>query len=372
MPRTFPLLLPLFAALAAACSSSAPLGAQDQDPAREGRRQALHRAGVAAPFVLMPVRLLGRADANIADVLGLTLERQGMSELEVAAKAFEPGDTAWEQLPAKFAAHVRASAPLAGGKRHALYAEFLGDPRQGPSEVRFVVVDGDGAIVLVDRQTPADAAFRRTAKKDPDPLGCSRLVAERLFELAEWQAVAGGVRDGRFAAKWEQKSGAPSRAERDAMQKRLDVLKERCLAASFAVQPPVCPGGPDGRDGGDVARFAALLTERLGGKPFAPAAAKLTVPAGGNQQRHLWDLAKALQKAQLASPVDADYVVAIEAAVDLGGAHGFVNLVVVDRAGACVLADFQNDQHPTWRRHAPKGLADAEKVAADRLRELLR
>jgi len=371
MPCTFPLLLPLFAALAAACSSSAPIGAQDQDPAREGRRQALHRAGVVAPFVLMPVWLLGRADANIADVLGLTLERQGMSELEVAAKAFEPGDTAWEQLPAKFAAHVRASAPLAGGKRHALYAEFFGDPRQGPSEVRFVVVDGDGAIVLVDRQTPADAAFRRTAKKDPDPLGCSRLVAERLFDLAGWRAVAGGVRDGRFAAKWDQKSGAPSGAERDAMQKRLDVLRERRLAASFAVQPPVCPGGRDDSGGGDVARFAALLTERLGGKPFAAAAAKLAVPAGGNQQRHLWDLARALQKAQQASPVDADYVVAIEAAVDVGGAHGFVNLVVVDRAGACVLADFQNDQHPTWRRYAPKGLAAAEKVAADRLRELL-
>ncbi len=372
MTRFFSLLLTLFAALAAACSSSAPLGAQDQDPAHEGRRQSLHRAGVAAPFVLMPVRVLGRADANIADVLGLTLERQGMSELEVAAKPFDPGDAAWDQLPAKFAAHVQANAPATGGKRHALYAEFLGDPRQGPSEVRFVVVDGDGAIVLVDRQTPADAAFRRTAKKDPDPLGCSRLVAERLFELAAWQPVPGGVRDGKFAAKWDQKSGAPSRAEREAMQKRLDQLKERCLEASFAVQPPVCPSSPDGRDGVDVARFAALLTERLGGKPFAGAAAKLTVPTGGNQQRHLWDLAKALQKAQQATPVDADYVVAIEAAVDVGGAHGFVNLVVVDRAGACVLADFQNDQHATWKKHAPKGLADAEKVAADRLRELLR
>ena len=372
MTRLFSLSLSLFAALAAACSSSAPLGAQGPDPAREGRRQALQRAGVAAPFVLMPVRVLGRADANIADVLGLTLERQGMSDLEVAAAPFEPGDAAWEQVPAKFAAHVKAAAPAASGKRHALYAEFLGDPQKGPSEVRFVVVDGDGAIVLVDRQTPADAAFRRTAKKDPDPLGCSRLVADRLFELAAWQPVPGGVRDGKFAAKWDQKSGAPSRAERAAMQKRLDLLKERCLEASFAVQPPVCPSGPDGTDGVDVARFAALLTERLGGKPFAAAAAKLTVPAGGNQQRHLWDLAKALQKAQLAAPVDADYVVAIEAAVDVGGAHGFVNLVVVDRAGACVLADFQNDQHPTWRKHAPKGLAEAEKVAADRLRELLR
>lgn len=350
-----------------ACSSS-PLGAQQPDPAQAGRLQALQRAGVAAPMLLMPVRVLGRADANIADVLGLTLERQGMNDLEVAAKPFEPGDLAFEQVPAKFAAHVQAM-PKAAGKRHALYAEFLGDPQKGPTEVRFVVVDGDGAIVLVDRQTAADAAFRRTAKKDPDPLGCSRLVADRLFELAGWQPVAGGVRDGKFAAKWDQKSGAPSRAEREAMQKRLDVLKEGCLEASFAVQPPVAA---DGSDAVDVVRFAALLTERIGGKPFAAAAAKLAVPAGGNQQRHLWDLAKALQKAQQATPVDADYVVAIEAAVDTGGQHGFVNLVVVDRAGAFVLADFQNDQHPTWKKHAPKALAAAEKVAADRLRELLR
>lgn len=371
MPRTFSLLLPLFAALAAACSSSAPLGAQQTDPAQAGRLQALQRAGVAAPMLLMPVRLLGRADANIADVLGLGLERQGMSDLEVAANAFEPGDVAFEQVPAKFAAHVKAM-PKAAGKRHALYAEFLGDPQQGPTEVRFVVVDGDGEVVLVDRQTAADAAFRRTAKKDPDPLGCSRLVADRLFELTGWQPVAGGARDGKFAAKWDQKSGAPSRPEREAMRKRLEQLKERCLEASFAVQPPVCPSGPDGRDDVDVARFGALLTERVGGKPFVSATAKLAVPVGGNQQRHLWDLAKALQKAQQQQPVDADYVVAIEAAVDVGGKHGFVNLVVVDRAGAWVLADFQNDQHPTWQKHAPKGLADAEKVAADRLRELLR
>lgn len=366
MTHMFSLSFSLCAAVAVASCSFSPLAAQQSDPAQVARRDALHRAGVSSPFVLLPVRVLGRADANIADVLGLTLERQGMSELEVAAKPFEPGEAPWEQVPAKLAAHVKAAAVAGGGKRYALYAEFLGDPQKGPSEVRFVVVDGDGEVVFVDRQTPADAAFRRTAKKDPDPLGCSRLVAERLFELVEWKAVAGGVRDGRFAAKWEQKSGAPSRAERDAMQKRLDQLKERCLEASFAVQPPVCS------DGVDVARFATLLTERVGGKPFAAAAAKLAVPAGGNQQRHLWDLAKALQKAQQQSPVDADYVVAIEAAVDVAGKHGFVNLVVVDRTGACVLADFQNDQHPTWQKHAPKGLADAEKVAADRLRELLR
>ena len=128
--------------------------------------------------------------------------------------------------------------------------------------------------------------------------------------------------------------------------------------------------------------FAFACNTSLSGRLVPPPPGMALPGAGSTWQaacvrlhrkpRHLWDLAKALQKAQQASPVDADYVVAIEAAVDVGGAHGFVNLVVVDRAGACVLADFQNDQHPTWKKHAPKGLVDAEKVAADRLRERLR
>ena len=65
-------------------------------------------------------------------------------------------------------------------------------------------------------------------------------------------------------------------------------------------------------------------------------------------------------------------VLAVDIGLAPGGKAGFVDLVVVDRAGAVVLADFQNDQHAAFRRRAPTDLATAEAVATDRLRELLR
>ena len=364
MTRTTLSLFPCFLSALAAV----PMPAQDVDAALAARRDGLQRAGVKAPLTLYPVRVLGRADANIADVLGLTLERQGMPDLQVAALPFEPGDTTWEQLPARFGAHVAAAAKAGEPARHALYAEYLGDPRKGPTEVRFVVVDAAGELVLVDRQTPADAAFQRTAGRDPDPLGCSRLCAERLFELAHWQPVAGGVVDGKFAARWQQKSGAPAPAERAAMDRRLAALRRGLGTAHLVVLPTVWPG--DGVP--DAARLAQQIGEQVGGKAVTAGSLKLEVAPTSNQQQRLWSLAKALLQAQQKAPLDADMVVVADIGLAPEGRSGYVNVVVVDRTGAVVLADCQNDQHDAFRRRAPKTLAAAELVAVDRLRTLLR
>lgn len=185
--------LPLTLSLAAvACT-------QVQDPVSPSEppaRATLRAAGVRAPLALHPVRLLGRADTVAAEALGLVLERQGMSDLVLAEAAFDPADAPWDHVPGLLQAHVRAQAQHADAGRYALYAQFLGDPQQGPTEVRFVVVDPTGDVALVDRQTPADRAFQRTAGRDPDPLGCAMLVGDRLFTQLQWRPVRGGVRDG--------------------------------------------------------------------------------------------------------------------------------------------------------------------------------
>lgn len=327
---------------------------------------ALQQGGLRTPLTLWPVRVLGRADGQVADVLGLVLEQQGLADLDATAGSFDAADTPWEQVPARFAAHVQASARPGMAKRYALYAEFLGDPKKGPTEVRFVVVDPDGAVVLVDRQTPADAAFRRTAGRDPDPLGCSRLVADRLLALAGWQPAPGSVGNGAFAARWEQRAGGPTPREREAMAQRRASLQKDLAKARIAVQPIVW----DGNQANDPQRLVGVLQQQLGVAAVQVGVARLQVPATSNQQRRLWDLAKALQKEQRERPVDADYVVAVDAA--LSGKSGFVDVVVVDRAGEFVLADFTNDQHPAFQKRAPKNAADAEWVAVDRLCELLR
>lgn len=342
--------------------------APKQDPAPDSRLVAVQRAGLAAPLTLFPVRVLGRPDTNVAEALGLVLERQGMSDLQLASAPFVAEDADWATLPTRFAAHVQAQAKVEGAPRASLYAEFLGDQKQGPTEVRFVLVDALGEVVLIDRQLPGDAAFKRTAGRDPDPLGCSRLCAERLFELVGWRPVAGGVRDGAFARRWQQKSGLPDRAEREAMAQRLAVLRRDLTAASFVVLPTLWSGDEQA----DTDRLARQVAQELGCKSAVAGARRLAVAATSNQQQRLWSLAKALQQAQQQQPVDADYVLVADVGLAPGGKSGYVDVVVVDRKGAIVLADFQNDQWPAFQRRAPKDLAAAEAVATDRLRALLR
>lgn len=352
---------------AAGCAQVPPT-----DPALQLRREQLRGAGVKAPLTLFPVRLLGRADADVAEVLGLVLERRGMAELDTAGAAFDAGELAWDKVPDAFGKHVReraAAAPAGTAPRHALYAEFLGDPRRGPTEVRFVVVDARGEVVFVDRQTPADAAFQRTAGRDPDPLGCAQLVADRLFALADWRPVAGGVPDGRFAARWQRRSGAPDRQERAAMQQRTRTLRAGLGDATFAVFAPVWPQAADV----DAARLSRVLQQELAVAKAAPLAGPaLVVPPGSNQQKRLFDLAAAARAALADRPIDADYAVAVELALVADGAHGFANVVVLDRQGALVLAEFVNDQHELFRQRAPKTLAEGEQLVVAKLRQLLR
>ena len=354
----------------AACASAVD-AAQDPAPTLEqSRRAELQRAGVGAQLTLWPVRLLGRADANVADALGLVLEKSGMPSLEAAGSTFDAKDLAWDAIPAAFGAHVKANAGKGGvpSGGWSLYAELLGDPKSGPKEVRFVVVDAQGDPVLVDRQTPADATFRRTAGADPDPLGCVTCVAERVFELAGWKKVAGGVRDGRFAAMWQKKSGAPDRQERAAMQQRRAALRGDLAAADFVVFAPLWHEAA----GVDGPRFAAAVQQALACKSATAVAVPLEVAPSSNQQKRLYDLAGAAKARLAQEPAAAAYALAVDFGFDADGKRGYANVVVLTKAGELVLAEFQNDQHPLFQQLAPKTLADGERLAVAMLQKVLR
>jgi hypothetical protein len=360
-----------FLLAAVATLAAVPSLAQQPTPGGSADRRAkLHEAGVGAPLTLWPVRVLGRPNDTVADALGLVLERHGMASLASASADFDAKELAWDAIPAAFGAHVKANAGKAGvpAGSYSLYAEFLGDPEHGPTEVRFVVIDAAGETVLVDRQTPTDPAFRRTAGADPDPLGCASCVGERLFELAGWKKVAGGVRDGRFAAMWEKKSGVPDRKERALMQQRASVLREGLAGTTVAVFAPVWAKA----DELDGARFAAAVKQGLSCKDATAAGAGLAVAPSANQQKRLHDLAAAVKAQLQQQPISADYAVAIELGFEATGKSGFTNVVVLTKAGELVLAEFQNDQHPLFQQHAPKTLADGERLAVAMLARALR
>lgn len=367
-----PLLVPLLGGLLACSSAQEPQApAAPADPAQAQRLAALHAAGASAPFVLHPVQLLARPDTRVAQALGLVLERSGMTDLDVAAVPFVvPADAKWDAVPAQLAAHVQAQPRDAAAQHYHLYAQFLGTPRTGPEEVRFVVVDAAGAVVLVDRQTPADRAFQRTAGRDPDPLGCATLVGDRLFGLADWKVQANSSPDGKFARLWRDLSGAPGPREVQAMAPRLQQLRRDLAKARVVVLPSIVLGGHDAASAG---RLAAAWTQRFGGPAAAPADGKqLTVAVDSNEQKRLWDLARGLAGAAKAHAATADYALAVDLGIGGEGSVAWVHIAVCTVGGDAVIVDMQNDQSAMLQGAAPKTLAEAEAFVGARLAQLLR
>ena len=232
--------------------------APDADAAQ--RLAELKKAGPHAALVLLPVQVQGQPNRKVAEVLGLVTEAYGMDNLDAPdADVAPPADTAWEQIPARLDEFLTQNPPQGD---YVLYAQYLGEPKAGPTEVRFVVVTAAGQTVLVDRQTPNDAVFKRTAARDPDPMGCSVLLADRLFSQLGWTKRSGEPKEsGKFARKWAEASGTPNEAERAEMDRRAAKLKADLKKAKIAVYP-TCIG--DTRDAASATRLAALVAQRLG------------------------------------------------------------------------------------------------------------
>jgi hypothetical protein len=167
---------------------------------------------------------------------------------------------------------------------------------------------------------------------------------------------------------WEKKSGVPDRKERALMQQRASVLREGLAGTTVAVFAPVWAKA----DELDGARFAAAVKQGLSCKDATAAGAGLAVAPSANQQKRLHDLAAAVKAQLQQQPISADYAVAIELGFEATGKSGFTNVVVLTKAGELVLAEFQNDQHPLFQQHAPKTLADGERLAVAMLARALR
>ena len=347
-----------------------PARAQTQNPADAAvatRMQTLKTGGPKASVTILPVRVLGRTSRNVADALGLVLERSGMDNLQAVDQAFDlPAGTPWDQAPARLGGFLKTSPP---GTDYVLYAEFLGDPKTGPTEVRWLIADASGALVVTDRQLPTDPDFRRTAARDPDPLGCSTLVAERVFSTLDWKKGAGQT-PGRFARMWAEKSGVASDEERTAMESRAEKLKRTLKTCSIGVYPTRVGTTPDVPSAG---RLSRELGDRLGCRASVPTSApRFEIEPTSNQQKRLWDLARGLREHLRADPLQTDYAMLAEYLIDPAGAVRSVNFVVCDKAGDWVIVDFQNDQHADFQRMTPKSVEDCERLTCERLAGYLR
>jgi hypothetical protein len=348
-----------------------PLPAQATSDVNSAKAERLAKLKKSDPnnvsLALLPVQIWFKhpmiTSRMVADVLGGVAESYGMNNLDALDTEFvPPAEAAWEQVPVHLAEFLKKNQPKS---EYVLYAQYLGNPNGGPTEIRFVVTDAVGNLVLSDRQTDKDEDFKRIVSGDPDAMGCSVLVAERLFSRLGWQKVEGEPH-GKFARKWAQASGIPSDAEQAAMEKSFAKFKTDAKTTQITVYPAFVN---ERYNAESAAHLASLITQQIGCKTIKT---DKQVPfqrqPTGNEQKLLWDLARAFRDYLRANPADSNYAMLAEFFVNpSGGPAGAVHFVICEKSGDWVLIDFQNSTHEDFQRILPKSIEDCDRLAVERL-----
>lgn len=355
----------LLAAFSTGCSAAT---GPEMTPERLARLDQMQAAKTKNSITIYPVALGGEPSKDVAAVIGLMLEKAGLTEIELADSAYAPDESAdFATRCADFAEHVRNGQIVT---RYALYAEYLGSPSEGVKEVRGMVVNADGELVWWDRQQPGDLDFIRVRPRNP--MTCSVLLVDRLKPAMGLDAsTATPDREGKMARYWKVKSGVPSDGERAAIEKRAEAFGAVAPKATIAV----CAA----RVGDDVCKACAeRLVEKINDAGLCEAKLAavhphLDVAGSTNEQRVLWNLADAAKAHAKSTPPKADYVLYADYMIALpdGPAHA-VHFVVCDREGEWVIVDFQNEYQADFKRIRPKTLEDCDQLVVERLRHYLK
>ncbi len=208
--------------------------AKQVPPEQQKRFEAMQAKGAQASLTVFPVVMGGRAFKDVANVLALLLEKEGMKKLQATDAVFRaPKEATLDEAAELFAAFIREN-PIE--TEYALYGEFVGTPETGPKEIRGVIVDRAGKRVLVDRWTATDREFKRA--RPGDPMTCSLFLAERVRARLGLPASArDDSGEGRFARLLRKSSTVPDKAERAAMEQRQAAMKKAGQSARVAVFP---------------------------------------------------------------------------------------------------------------------------------------
>lgn len=324
--------------------------------------------GPDSSVTIVPILMAGGPSKDVADVVGLMLEKEGMPNIWTGANAFEqPADASLEDVAAAFAKFVGEQS---FETEYVLFAQFLGTPKTGLTEARAVLASKAGQVVWQDRQSPDDADFKRI--KPREPMQCCLLLSERLkpiFHLPAATRVKEG--EGRMARLWAEKSGTPTDADRSAMTARVGKLKATLGTARIVVYP-VLVGSEVNRP--DADHLAGLIAKEFGGPvQTATNTAPIDIAPSSNEQKRLWDLARAFRTQVRENPPDGDYGVCAEYTIRADNQQVWtVHFVVCDRSGEWVIVDFQNDHQPDFQQVNPQTHDDCGRLIVQRLKSYLR
>lgn len=332
-----------------------------EPPAESPASNQFKSAGKTASLTILPARVAGKSIPQVGEVVGLMLERAGMTNLEIDEAELRLPDAAdMAQTKKLLSEFVKTNPPKT---EYTLFVDILGTHEHGVSEVRALIVNKTGELVWQDRQTPTDADFRRIKPKEP--IQCCLLVAERLRPvLGLGDPSAKGAPEGKIAKRLEEKSGLPSKMELADMQKRQQVLKKTASACTMLIYP--------GRAGNEISPDSIHLTKLINEAKLTKASAAEsgpTIKAKGdiNEQKVLWSMARTLRDHVQKHPPTTDYVLYTDYLFRAKDAVGAVHFVVCDRQGQWVIVDYQNEHHADFKAIKPKSREDCDRLVVKRL-----
>ena len=300
---------------------------------------------------------------RVAMVLGEFLERAGVEDVELAEAKFNAAeDQDVKKTAAALSKFVREN-PIKTD--YAFYSEIHGTPQTGPTEIRTIVVDKQGKVILADRDD--SKTYAQTGKVTPkDPMTCCVFIAhkaQKLWNLAD--PLREDAPSGKMAARMRKQSGLPPEEEFAAIAKRRAAIPEK---ATFAVYP-VKIGDETDKD------CAAQLVDALNQQKIcqavaADAEAKLTVGNDPNEMRVLWDTARAFREFLRKNPPKTDYAVLADYGIGRTPSGKtnvrYVHIIVCDKAGDWVFVDLQNSHHADFQAVDPKSREDCNRLVIRR------
>jgi len=312
-------------------------------------------------FTVVPVVLAGHPMRDVADVVGMLLEQQGLANVSTTDAVLGSSSG---RSPAEAAAALAATVREASLEaRYLVYAEIAASREKGVTGVGIVLADGAGTLLWSDHQAAGDEAF--DGSSPTNPMECSLFIVQRLGTILDLPGTP--VEDGPMARRWAAKSGTPPKKEYEAMDARADQMAPAWRAGARVLVLPVRLGDQTS------AADAADLAKGLGGALMVAASAasvpvQIEVEPARNQQKMLWQMATAFREHVREHPPETDYVLLADYYLRPdGGPARAVHFAICDQAGELVVVDFQNSHHEDYQAVAPRTAADCTRLVVRRL-----
>jgi len=174
--------------------------------------------------------------------------------------------------------------------------------------------------------------------------------------------------EGKMAKLWNEKSGIPSKAEREAMQARLKTFRHSIKTCTVAVYVRIS-GENDAKAAEKLAKM--LTRDGLGLDRAAGADLKLQIKPNTNQTRIAWDTARAFQDFLRKNPPAADFALLADYGIGRSPEGktlvGGIDYVLCDHGGDWVLLDLSNEHHSDFQRIAPRSADDCNRLVVETL-----